>query len=159
MVTGLRSLSGLFRHRLIRVPIRCSSPVGPSPDPASITWLQATPQMLRGYLQQLMNRWPSSQMYISEFGMDEPFESMRTELFQILEDTTTTTLLAVHEDGIPLMGTFSWAMIDNAEWIFGLEPRFGIQHVNYTTLERTYKCSAYALCDDDWKIRVRRMSA
>ncbi|KAF8430642.1 glycoside hydrolase superfamily, partial [Boletus edulis BED1] len=111
--------------------------------------------MLRGYLQQLMDRWPSSQMYISEFGMDEPFESMRTELFQILEDTTTTNyfmtnlgeaLLAVHEDGIPLMGTFSWAMIDNAEWIFGLEPRFGIQHVNYTTLERTYKCSAYALC-------------
>ncbi|KAF8426817.1 glycoside hydrolase superfamily [Boletus edulis BED1] len=128
--------------------------VGPSPDPASITWLQATPQMLRGYLQQLMDRWPSPKMYISEFGMDEPFESMRTELFQILEDTTTTNyfmtnlgeaLLAIHEDGTPLMGTFSWAMIDNAEWIFGLEPRFGIQHVNYMTLEMTYKRSAYAL--------------
>ncbi|KAF8125992.1 glycoside hydrolase family 1 protein [Boletus edulis] len=130
--------------------------VGPSPDPASIAWLQATPQMLREYLQQLMDRWPSPKMYISEFGMDEPFESMRTELFQILEDTTTTNyfmtnlgeaLLAIHEDGVPLMGTFSWAMIDNAEWYFGLEPRFGIQHVNYTTLERTYKRSAYALSE------------
>ncbi|KAF8447303.1 hypothetical protein L210DRAFT_3525861 [Boletus edulis BED1] len=92
--------------------------------------------------------------------MDEPFESMRTELFQILEDTTTTILLAIHDD-IPLMGTFSWGtyvtLSESSEWIFGLEPGtvFGIQHVNYTTLERTYKHSAYDLCDDDWKIGVR----
>ncbi|KIJ59188.1 glycoside hydrolase family 1 protein [Hydnomerulius pinastri MD-312] len=129
--------------------------VGPSPDPASNSWLQATPQMLRGYLKELVERWPSDKLYISEFGMDEPYESMRTEMFQILEDSTTTNyfmtnlgeaLLAIHEDGIPLMGTFSWGMIDNAEWNYGLEPKFGIQHVNYTTLERTYKRSAYALC-------------
>lgn len=36
--------------------------VGPSPDPASNSWLQATPQMLRGYLQQLVERWPSPKM-------------------------------------------------------------------------------------------------
>ncbi|KAH7909566.1 glycoside hydrolase family 1 protein [Hygrophoropsis aurantiaca] len=93
--------------------------VGPSPDPASDSWLQATPQMLRGYLQQLHARWPTNKMYISEFGMDEPYESMRTEMYQITEDSTTTNyfmtnlgeaLLAIHEDGIPLMGTFSWGM-------------------------------------------------
>ncbi|OAX38185.1 glycoside hydrolase family 1 protein [Rhizopogon vinicolor AM-OR11-026] len=123
-------------------------------DPAS-SWLEATPQLLREYLKQLQERWPSNKMYISEFGMDEPFESLRTEMYQILNDVTTTNyymtylgeaLLAIHEDGIPLMGTFSWSMIDNAEWSHGLEPKFGIQHVNYTTLERTYKRSAYALC-------------
>jgi len=124
-------------------------------DPAS-SWLEATPQLLREYLKQLQERWPSNKMYISEFGMDEPFESLRTEMYQILNDVTTTNyymtylgeaLLAIHEDGIPLMGTFSWSMIDNAEWSHGLEPKFGIQHVNYTTLERTYKRSAYALSE------------
>lgn len=33
--------------------------IGPSPDPDSNSWLEATPQMLRGYLRQLMERWPS----------------------------------------------------------------------------------------------------
>lgn len=37
-------------------------------------------------------------------------------------------------------------MIDNAEWGSGLSAKFGIQHVNYTTLERTYKRSAFSLC-------------
>ncbi|KAJ8582927.1 glycoside hydrolase [Rhizopogon salebrosus TDB-379] len=119
--------------------------------------LQATPQMLRGYLRQLQERWPTHKMYISEFGMNEPSESMRTEMFQILNDVTRTNyfmtylgeaLLAIHEDGIPLMGTFSWSLIDNAEWSSGLEVKFGIQYVNYhTTLERTYKRSAYALSE------------
>jgi len=38
-------------------------------------------------------------------------------------------------------------MVDNAEWTDGLSMRFGIQYVNYTTLERTYKRSAMALCE------------
>ena len=38
-------------------------------------------------------------------------------------------------------------MVDNAEWTVGVtETRFGIQHVNFTTLERHFKRSALALC-------------
>ncbi|EIW84621.1 glycoside hydrolase family 1 protein [Coniophora puteana RWD-64-598 SS2] len=130
--------------------------VGPSPDPASNAWLQATPQMLRYYLGEIYRRWPAPWIYISEFGMAEPYENLRTEMWQITEDPTTTNyfmtnlgeaLLAIYEDGIPLRGTFSWGMIDNAEWNYGLEPKFGLQHVNYTTLERTYKRSMFALSE------------
>ena len=39
------------------------------------------------------------------------------------------------------------AMVDNAEWASGLAVKFGIQHVNYTTFERTYKRSAFALSE------------
>ena len=38
-------------------------------------------------------------------------------------------------------------MVDNAEWQTGFTTRFGIQYVNYTTLERRYKRSAIALCE------------
>ena len=75
-------------------------------------------------------------------------------------------LLAIHEDNIPLAGTFAWgkpsflvgvlqfvrthplasAMVDNAEWASGKSIRFGIQYVNYTSLERSFKRSALALC-------------
>ncbi|KAF9044143.1 glycoside hydrolase family 1 protein [Panaeolus papilionaceus] len=127
---------------------------GPSSDPATDTWLQATPNFVRQNLGELHRRWPSKKMYVSEFGYCEPFESMRTEVFRITEDVTRTNyymtylgeiLLAIHEDKLPIAGTFAWAMMDNAEWGSGLEAKFGIQYVNYTTLERTYKRSAISL--------------
>jgi len=129
---------------------------GPSPDPASDAWLQATPNFLRASLRALQTRWPTKKMYISEFGFVEPFEEDRTELFRITEDVTRTNyymtyvgeiLLAIHEDKLPIAGIFAWAMVDNAEWGSGTSAKFGIQHVNYTTLERTYKRSALQLSE------------
>ncbi|KAJ7770266.1 glycoside hydrolase superfamily [Mycena maculata] len=127
---------------------------GISPDPLSDSWLQATPNTLRSYLQGVHTRWPTNKMYVSEFGFDEPFEDTYTDLFRITEDVARTNylmtylgqiLLSIHEDGVPIAGAFVWAMIDNAEWNDGLSAKFGIQHVNYTTLERTYKRSALSL--------------
>ncbi|KAL0954884.1 hypothetical protein HGRIS_003817 [Hohenbuehelia grisea] len=129
---------------------------GVSPDPLSETWLQATPNFLRGFLVELQKRWPSKKMYIAEFGFVEPFEGLRSDLFRITEDVARTNyflthlgeaLRAIHEDKIPLAGTFAWAMMDNAEWSSGLSARFGIQHVNYTTLQRTYKRSAIQMSE------------
>ncbi|KAF9466011.1 glycoside hydrolase family 1 protein [Collybia nuda] len=129
---------------------------GPSPDPLSESWLQATPNFLRGTLKDLQKRWPTKKMYVSEFGFVEPFEEFRTELFRIREDVTRTNyymtylgeiLLAIHEDKLPIAGTFAWAMVDNIEWGSGISAKFGIQHVNYTTLERNYKRSAFALSE------------
>ncbi|KAJ6498574.1 glycoside hydrolase superfamily [Mycena vitilis] len=129
---------------------------GISPDPLSDSWLQATPNTLRSFLKGLQKRWPTEKMYISEFGFVEPFEELRIELFRIKEDVTRTNyfmtylgqiLLSIHEDGVPIAGAFAWAMVDNAEWNSGLSAKFGIQYVNYTTLERTYKRSALALSE------------
>ena len=39
-------------------------------------------------------------------------------------------------------------MVDNAEWSTGVTAtRLGIQHVNYTSLERHFKRSSLALCE------------
>ncbi|KAK0440274.1 glycoside hydrolase superfamily [Armillaria borealis] len=128
---------------------------GPSADPLS-SWLQATPVNVRGELQELHKRWPTNKLYVSEIGFAEPFESEWTDMFRIMEDVTRTNyfltylgeiLLSIHEDGVPIQGTFAWAMIDNAEWADGLTARFGIQYVNYTTLERTFKRSALSLSE------------
>ncbi|KAL0061819.1 hypothetical protein AAF712_011337 [Marasmius tenuissimus] len=130
---------------------------GVSADPMG-SWLQATPNLLRESLRELQRRWPTEKMYISEFGFEEPFEGTRQpqELYRIKEDVARTNyfmtylgeiLLAIHEDEIPIAGAFAWAMVDNIEWGSGLSTRFGIQHVNYTTQERSYKRSAFALSE------------
>ncbi len=43
--------------------------------------------------------------------------------------------------GVPVRGYFVWSLIDNFEWTFGCDKRFGLVHVDYATLERRPKDS------------------
>ena len=45
------------------------------------------------------------------------------------------------ENGVDIRGYFTWSLLDNFEWAYGYEKRFGIVHVDYDTLERTVKDS------------------
>jgi len=51
------------------------------------------------------------------------------------------------EDGTNLKGFFYWSLLDNYEWAFGYEKRFGIVHVDFETLQRTPKASYHMFKD------------
>ncbi len=51
------------------------------------------------------------------------------------------------EQGADVRGYFVWSILDNFEWERGYGPRFGLVRVNYETLERTPKQSAYWFSD------------
>jgi beta-glucosidase len=60
-------------------------------------------------------------------------------------------LRAVHEamaEGADVGGVFVWSFLDNFEWAYGYDKRFGIVHVDYQTQQRTPKSSAH------WYARV-----
>lgn len=47
------------------------------------------------------------------------------------------------DQGADVRGYFAWSLLDNFEWSFGYDRRFGLIRVDYDTLERTWKDSAH----------------
>ncbi|MCT7356532.1 GH1 family beta-glucosidase [Streptomyces sp. 15-116A] len=43
--------------------------------------------------------------------------------------------------GVPLAGYYAWSLLDNFEWAYGYDKRFGLVHVDYATQTRTIKTS------------------
>jgi beta-glucosidase len=55
--------------------------------------------------------------------------------------------------GAPLAGYFAWSLLDNFEWAYGYDKRFGLVHVDYRTQVRTIKGSGHRYADI---IRIHR---
>jgi beta-glucosidase len=49
--------------------------------------------------------------------------------------------------GIDIRGYFHWSFMDNYEWLYGFEPRFGLIEVDYETLDRKPRKSYYRYRD------------
>lgn len=47
------------------------------------------------------------------------------------------------QDGADVNGYFYWSLLDNFEWAHGFGPRFGLVEMNYETMERKIRPSAY----------------
>ena len=45
------------------------------------------------------------------------------------------------DQGVDLRGYFAWSLLDNFEWAWGYDRRFGIVRVDYDTQVRTVKAS------------------
>lgn len=69
-----------------------------------------------------------------------------------IEDTERSEYILNHldqvaksiDDGVDLRGYFVWSLLDNFEWAWGYDKRFGIIHVDYQTQERIIKNSGKA---------------
>ncbi|MEZ3162212.1 GH1 family beta-glucosidase [Microbacterium sp. BWT-B31] len=53
-------------------------------------------------------------------------------------------ILDAIEEGVDVRGYFYWSLLDNFEWAWGYEKRFGIVRVDYDTQERAIKDSGLA---------------
>ena len=62
------------------------------------------------------------------------------ERTQYLEEHLAACARAVGK-GVPLAGYFAWSLLDNFEWAYGYDKRFGLVHVDYATQRRTIKTS------------------
>jgi beta-glucosidase len=80
-----------------------------------------------------------------------------------VDDEDRTRYLAAHiaavaearDAGADVRGYFVWSLLDNFEWAYGYDKRFGIVRVDYETQRRTPKRSAHWYRDTIRRIRDR----
>jgi beta-glucosidase len=75
---------------------------------------------------------------VTEHGVGTADDTIRANFLPAAIDG----LLAAKAAGIPVLGYCHWSLLDNFEWIFGYEPRFGLFEVDRETFVRTPKPSA-----------------
>jgi len=78
-------------------------------------------------------------IYITENGIADARDEKRSEFIK-------AHLQWIHraiEEGIDVRGYFYWSLLDNFEWDRGFWPRFGLVEVDYKTLERKIRPSAW----------------
>ncbi|MEL7503831.1 MAG: GH1 family beta-glucosidase [Cyanobacteria bacterium J06554_6] len=117
-------------------------------------WLQVVPDSLYWgvrHLSETLGR-PDLPVLITENGCaaDDQLTSgeiLDTDRIFYLRQYLRVACRAV-EEGYPLRGYFLWSLLDNFEWAWGYDRRFGITHVDYETQQRIPKASFdwYAHC-------------
>jgi len=85
-------------------------------------------------------------IYITENGMASDDQVVAGQIDDVQRISFLKRHLAAVDSaikaGVDVRGYFIWSLMDNFEWAFGYERRFGIVHVDYDTQKRTFKRSA-----------------
>jgi beta-glucosidase len=106
------------------------------------------PEGLEELLTRLQREYDNPLLLITENGAAYPDTVTGTGE---IDDDDRVEYLAGHlgaarravERGVRLQGYFLWSLMDNFEWGFGYSRRFGIVHVDFATMARTWKKSAH----------------
>lgn len=80
-------------------------------------------------------------IYITENGMPTGAGLDDFERVAFIKEHLRYVHMAI-QDGVDVRGYNHWSLMDNFEWLYGYEPRFGLFEVDRTTLERTPRKSA-----------------
>jgi beta-glucosidase len=83
----------------------------------------------------MITRFTSKPIYITENGIADDSDTRRAGF---IEDHLFILNKAV-ADGMNIKGYFYWSLLDNFEWAFGFERRFGLYQVDYATQKRTLR--------------------
>ena len=78
-------------------------------------------------------------IYISEAGLADAHDSGRAEYITKQVEASWRAIKA----GVDVRAHIYWSLFDNYEWALGFEKRFGLIEIDYATLERTIRPSAY----------------
>lgn len=129
--------------------VGCDDVFLPEPEPphTAMGW-SIDPEGLTKILLGLRDRFPGIEVAITENGIacDDVLDTDGAvhDPERIAYLTSHLQVLAeAREAGAEVTSYFQWSFMDNFEWARGYSKRFGLVHIDYETLARTPKDSAY----------------
>ncbi|GAA2944381.1 GH1 family beta-glucosidase [Streptomyces enissocaesilis] len=99
-------------------------------------------------LMRLTDDYGARKLYVTENGSAYPDAVLADgtvddrERTQYLQEHLAACARAARR-GAPLAGYYAWSLLDNFEWAYGYDKRFGLVHVDYKTQRRTIKGSGH----------------
>jgi beta-glucosidase len=127
-----------FGHEIVGYPGAATTAMGWPVVPAALT------ELLTGMAERYGEKLPP--IYITENGAayeDKPDADGRVQDDDRIA-FLDAHLRALHDAmaaGVDVRGYFCWSFLDNFEWAYGFDKRFGLVRVDYDTLERVPKAS------------------
>jgi beta-glucosidase len=117
----------------------------PGPPTTAMGW-EVAPECLRRLLLRVRDDYGDIPIAITENGAsyeDPPSVDSRVDDPERTAyiDTHLAAMRAAMGEGVRVRGYFVWSLLDNFEWEWGYDKRFGIVHVDFRTLGRTPKQS------------------
>ncbi|MFJ8042567.1 GH1 family beta-glucosidase [Kitasatospora sp. NPDC096147] len=118
---------------------------GPNAEHTAMDWEVHAPG-LEELILRLHREYGAERIYVTENGSAY---ADTVEADGAVHDPGRTAYLEQHlaacdravAQGAPLAGYFAWSLLDNFEWAYGYDKRFGLVHVDYETQRRTVKSS------------------
>lgn len=117
---------------------------------SSVTYSFIDPQYVRSQMAYVWDIFKPSGVLIAEFGFPsygdnlqtldvQRYDLLRTSYYQAY---LTKVLESINLDGVNIIGALAWSFLETNE--FGtFDSHYGLQTVNHTTFQRTYKRSAF----------------
>lgn len=107
---------------------------------------KAFPSGIYGALLQLKKfRKP---VFIAEAGLADADDDLRAHYIQVQIEAAYNAI----QSGVDVRGHMYWSLMDNYEWALGTAKRFGLVEIDYETLERKIRPSAYVykeICENN----------
>ncbi len=109
---------------------------------------EITPEMLYDFFVRLRKEYTNLPIIITENGsafqdtVASDGSVQDSDRVEYLNDHIEA-FAKIHQDNLGLVGYYAWSFMDNFEWAFGYEKRFGIVHIDFETQKRTPKASFY----------------
>lgn len=129
------------------VPVLEFKEIKPVGNPYSQMW-EVYPEGLFEVIERVWKDYHPAKIFITENGIcvaDAPDFDGRVRdprRIQYIQDHLIQVNKAIAKK-LPVEGYFVWSLMDNFEWAYGYNYRFGIIHTDFSTQKRTIKDSGY----------------
>ncbi|MCH1624543.1 GH1 family beta-glucosidase [Fredinandcohnia quinoae] len=115
-------------------------------DKTSMGW-DVSPKEFQELIHYLRANYTDLPIVITENGASYPDQLMPDGSVHDSERTSyiqqhLQAIAELNDEGMNISGYFVWSLLDNFEWAFGYNKRFGIVYVDFETQKRTLKDSA-----------------